>query len=434
MTAAVLIIGGGGREHALAAAMLCSPLVGKVFMTAINAGCEQFAIPEKIDNNDYRALASFCQRQNIALVIIGPEAPLAAGAADILRAEGVAVFGPSQKAARVEYSKIYAKQLMRAHNIPTLPFAVCGDGGEVSKWCAARRPPYVIKADSLAAGKGVFICDNEQQAQQAAAAIFGGRFGGTRVIAEEYCGGAETSFIVITDGKVAIPLPSSCDYKRLLDGGKGANTGGMGAVSPSPFFDAMAEESVMARIINPSLTALAEDGAPFCGFLYAGLVRDDDGEWRVLEFNCRLGDPEAQAILPRLQGDIFPLLLAAAKKGEGNDNTPGAINDLARLSMPPSKGASVCIVLAAEGYPHKPVIGDEITIDEMPDGVCHYYAATKRGEGGGILTNGGRIMSVVAVADNNDNATKLAYRGAEGVKFRAMHYRKDIGKHAAIGG
>ncbi|MGI9337416.1 MAG: phosphoribosylamine--glycine ligase, partial [Gammaproteobacteria bacterium] len=304
--------------------------------------------------------------------------------------------------------------------IPTLPFAVCEDAAQVAKWCAARRPPFVIKADSLAAGKGVFVCESEQQAQQAAADILGGKFGGTGVIAEEYCGGAETSFIVITDGKTALPLPSSCDYKRLHDGGKGANTGGMGAVSPSPFFDMTAEESAMRDIIHPTLTALADDGAPFCGFLYAGLVRDEKDKWQVLEFNCRMGDPEAQAILPRLQGDIFPLLLAAAKESAGG---------LDGLSMPPAAGSSVCLVLAAGGYPQKPVIGDVMTIDEPPDGVYHYYAATKRDDGGKVITNGGRVMSITAVAENNENAVKLAYEGADGVKFRAMHYRQDIGKH-----
>lgn len=433
MAAEVLIIGGGGREHALAVSVMASPLVNRVYMTSCNAGCERFAMPENIDIGncgDYSALARFCQKRDIALVIIGPEAPLAAGAADVLRAEGLAVFGPSQKAAKIEYSKIYAKKLMDKNNIPTLGFAVCEDDAQVAKWCAARRPPFVIKADSLAAGKGVFICESAQLAQQSAAQIRGGKFGGRGVIAEEYCGGAETSFIVITDGKSAIPLPSSCDYKRLYDGGKGANTGGMGAVSPSPFFDASSQETVMRDIIHPTLAALADDGAPFCGFLYAGLVRDDDDKWRVLEFNCRMGDPEAQAILPRLRGDIYPLLLAAAEES----STKAGGGGFDKVSIPSSAGVSVCVVLAADGYPQKPVIGDVITMEDIPHGIRHYYAATKRGAGGEVITNGGRVMSVVAVGDDNESAIQLAYRGAAGVKFRNMHYRKDIGKHTIIGG
>ena len=416
MRNSVLIIGGGGREHSLAVAMMNSPQVAKVYMDSRNAACEKFALPVPPYDN-YDELATFCRQQNIALVIIGPEAPLAEGIADILRAAGVAVFGPSQKAAKIEYSKIYAKNLMRKHNIATPDFAECENFAQVAKWCAARRPPYVIKADSLAAGKGVFICDNAQMAQEAAAQILGGKFGGKRLLAEEYCGGDETSFIVISDGKNALPLPDSSDYKRLHDDGKGANTGGMGAVSPSKFWNAAAQETAMRQILKPVLAALAEDGAPFCGFLYAGLVRDINGKWLVLEFNCRMGDPEAQAILPRLRGDIFPLLLAAASG-----------NQLHELQMPPVFGASVCVVLAAEGYPASPITGDEITIDIPLDGVCYYHAATKTAQNGKTITCGGRVMSVVAVADNAARAAQLAYCGADGVKFRAMHYRKDIGK------
>ena len=415
MTSSVLIIGGGGREHALADALLRSPEVARVYMTKRNAACAAIA-EHAPGGGDYKTLANFCKKQQIKLAVIGPEAPLAEGAADVLRAEGVAVFGPSRKAAKIEYSKIYAKNLMRASNIPAPSFAECENAAQLAQWCREHPPPFVVKADGLAAGKGVYICQSADDAARAGDDIFGGRFGKTRLLAEEYNPGEEASFIVVTDGKTALPLPTARDYKRLADGDNGPNTGGMGVISPSPFWDDNAQHYATDKIITPALRALADDGARFCGFLYAGLVRGEGGELQVLEFNCRMGDPEAQAVLPRLDGDIFPLLLAAAN------------GDLAGCEMPKARGASTCVVLASEGYPDSPKTGDIITVAEpLPQGVRHYHAATKLKDGK-VLTDGGRVMSVVAVADTADESRKLAYQAVEGVKFRAMHYRKDIGK------
>ncbi len=421
--APVLIVGGGGREHAIAESLRRSPEAGAIYITRRNAACARFALPAPAAN--YSETAAFCREKKIQLAVVGPEAPLAEGAADILRAEGIAVFGPSQKAAKIESSKIHAKQLMEETGIKTPRYSRCENAEDVARWCAKNNPPFVVKADGLAAGKGVFVCEKKEGAQKAAAKIFSGEFGARLLLMEEYCGGEEASFIAIAEGESAQPLPSSRDYKRLREGGEGPNTGGMGAISPSPSWNDALSETAMNKIIRPALSALAKAGSPFCGFLYAGIVINN-GELSVLEFNCRLGDPEAQAILPRLNGDIFPALFCAAR------------GELNKCELPKAQKPSACVVLASEGYPESPVAGDEITFSKPwtekgePSGddndIFCFHAGTKLRDDGKTVTDGGRVMSVVALAEKAEAAREKAYRAAEGVSFRGMQFRRDIGE------
>ena len=448
MSEKVVVVGGGGREHALALALHRSPSVGRVFITAPNPGAEEFA--ERIAAESHSALADFCRREKVALVVVGPEAPLAAGMADDLSAAGVRVFGPTRAAARLESSKIWAKEFMRRRGIPTADFAVCESAADAEKWIGARRPPYVLKADGLAAGKGVAVCESADDARARAAKMLAGEFGGAsrRILAEEFLGGDELSFIAVADGTRAIPLATSRDHKRLLDGDRGPNTGGMGAVSPAPGCDAALESALMRRVIQPALDGMAAEGFPYRGFLYAGIMRAGDGdaqirdggggggkkssgtedeggrggwEFSVLEFNCRMGDPEAQAVLPRLRGDFFAALFAAAN------------GDLRGAELGWSDACAASVVVASAGYPSSPERGREIVLPEVGgDGVGGageylFHAGTVRDASGRLLTNGGRVLCATALAGDLESARARATALAGGIQFEGAFFRRDIG-------
>ena len=413
MGANVLIVGGGGREHALAWQLQHSPQVNHIFMTAHNFATAKFT---QIAPSATAELCDFCRQHSVELALIGPEVPLAAGLADCLRAANIAVLGPSKAAAQIESSKIYAKELMRAAHIRTADFVVCDSIAEAKHWINHHRPPYVIKADGLAAGKGVLICDTAAAALPAATAMLRGQFGAAskRILLEEHLSGRELSFIVLTDGKKALPLATCRDYKRLCDGDNGPNTGGMGAYSPVPEGESL-RARIMDEVMFPALRQMEKCGAPFCGFLYAGLMIDDNGAVSVLEFNCRLGDPETQVILPRLQGDCYPTWLAAAQ------------GDLRAHQLTWRAQTAVNIVLAAAGYPHNPRGGDRITLPPERADVLIFHAGTTADKDGKATTCGGRVLSVVGLGDELQTAKQHAEDVVRTIHFDGMHCRRDIG-------
>ncbi len=415
MGAHVLIVGGGGREHALAWKLQQSPLVSQISMTAHNAATAKFT---SLAPAEALQLVEFCRTQNVALVVIGPEVPLAAGLTDILRANKIAVFAPSQAAAQIESSKIYAKQLMRDNNIRTADFAVCDSMTQVEQWLKNTRPPFVIKADGLAAGKGVLICQTEDEAKKGAEEMLGGRFGDAsqRLLLEENLEGQEISFIVLTDGTHALPLATCQDYKRLGDNNTGANTGGMGVISPAPAADDSISAKAMEEVIFPALRGMAAAGTPFCGFLYAGLMMDKDGVLWVLEFNARLGDPETQVILPRMESDLYPPLLAAAN------------GDVSAETLAWSSQTAVGVVLAAAGYPQSPVVGDVISLPTVLEEQTMIFHAGTVLDNDEIKTAGGRVLAAVALGDDVSQARDKSYRLAKEVEFNGVQFRTDIAK------
>ncbi len=411
----IVIVGGGGREHALAWKLRQSPRVSRISITAHNFATAQFA---NVAPAEAAALADFCKRESVALAVVGPEAPLADGIADSLRDAGIPTLGPSREAARIESSKIFAKQLMQKCGIRTADFVAADSVAAAEKWCAARRPPYIVKADGLAAGKGVLVCESAEEARRGAAAMLDGKFGAAsaRILLEEFVRGREMSFMALADGETAIPLASSRDYKRLRAGGEGPNTGGMGAVSPAPGADDNLQNRIMDEIIYPALRGMKEKGAPFCGFLYAGLMIDGDDIW-TLEFNCRPGDPETQAVLPRWRGDCLPSFLAAAR------------GDLRGRRIEWDARATAGVVFAAAGYPENPRGGDIITLPENEDdGAMIFHAGTKADADGNPITSGGRVLSVVALGENAADAKKRAYAAARKIRFAGMQFRDDIGE------
>ena len=414
----VVVVGGGGREHALALALHESESVGRVFITEANPGAEAFA--ERAGFETHEELADFCLREKVGLVVVGPEAPLAAGIADDLSARGVCVFGPTRAAARLESSKIWAKEFMRRHGIPTADFCVCESPADAEAWIGERAPPYVLKADGLAAGKGVAICESAREARARAAKMLAGEFGraSRRVLLEEHLTGAELSFIAAADGRRAVALATSRDHKRLLENDEGPNTGGMGAISPAPESGEAFQAAAMRRVIQPALEGMAKEGAPYRGFLYAGLMREkgggDDG-FSVLEFNCRLGDPEAQALLPRARGDLFCLLAGAAR------------GDLSGAGLEWAAEFSAAVVVAARGYPAAAEKGREVELPVAAADERVYCAGVRRGADGGLLTSGGRVACAVALAEDAEAARKKALGLAERVRFEGAYFRRDIG-------
>ena len=413
MLAHVVIIGGGGREHALAWKLYQSPQVKTISMTVCNYATAKIAGSAPSTSED---LINFCQQESVDLVVIGPEAPLAEGLADVLRNANITTLGPSRQAAAIESSKIYAKKLMRRQGINTADFTVCQNMRDVDNWLQSYSPPFVIKADGLAAGKGVFICDDATQARQTAQRLLEGQFGeaSLQIIMEQYLSGDEVSFIVLTDGKRALPLATCRDYKRLKNGDVGPNTGGMGGVSSVMQIDDNTQKHIMADIIYPALSGIADDGGLFCGFLYAGLMINNNGVY-VLEFNCRLGDPEAQVILPRMQSDLYPHLLAAANFQLSNE------------ILQWTKKAAVGVVMASSGYPENPRYGDIIRIlEKQKNDAIIFHAGTTTDSEGNCLTAGGRVLSVVALGDDIKDARNRAYEIISTINFNGAQYRDDI--------
>ena len=414
----VLLVGGGGREHTLAWKLAQSPRLTELIAAPGNPGIERHGRCVAIKDDGVEALRDLALRERVDLTVVGPELPLSLGLADRLRARGLAVFGPSQAAARIESSKAFAKDLMARYRIPTARYRVFTDPAPARAWCRELGVPLVVKADGLAAGKGVSICRTLPEADAALAlCLEAGAFGaaGASVVVEEFMVGEEASFFAITDGTAILPLAGAQDHKTVFDDDRGPNTGGMGAYSPAPILDAAMAERVMAEIVRPTVAAMAREGAPFTGFLYVGLMIGSDGP-RVVEFNCRFGDPECQVVMPRLADDLLPLLAAAAR-GEG---LPAA------LAWKPD--AAVCVVLTSGGYPGRYDTGLPITGVEAAaalPGVEIFHAGTARRDGA-LVTAGGRVLGVHATGPDLRAAVDTAYAAADRIQFTGKHQRRDI--------
>ena len=413
----VLVIGGGGREHALAWKLAASPRVQKVFVAPGNGGTARDVRLHNVPITDLRALADFAQGERIALTVVGPEAPLAAGVVDAFRARGLRIFGPTRAAAQLESSKAFAKDFMQRHAIPTALYATFTDAAAAHAHVAKVGAPIVVKADGLAAGKGVVVAMTPDEAHAAIDAML--QMDGARVVIEECLDGEEASFIVLCDGQHVLPLATSQDHKRLRDGDAGPNTGGMGAYSPAPVVKPNVHAKVMHEIILPTIAGMARDGIPFTGFLYAGLMIDAQGQARTLEFNTRLGDPEAQPILMRLKSDLFDVLLHAT------DGT------LAQVDLQWDRRVALGVVMAAAGYPQAPRAGDAISgLPADADDLMVFHAGTALRDGQ-VVTAGGRVLCVTALGDSVKVAQQRAYEALGGIRFDGAQHRGDIG-HRAI--
>ena len=417
----LLVVGSGGREHALAWKLAQSPRVQKVFVAPGNGGTATEPGLENVPLTDVRSLAAFAARESIYLTVVGPEAPLAAGIVDEFRAKGLKIFGPTRDAARLESSKDFAKQFMLRHALPTARYATFSDPAKARDYIQQQGAPIVVKADGLAAGKGVVVAATVEEAQAAVDMMLGDkRLGeaGARVVIEECLEGEEASFIVMCDGAHVLALATSQDHKRLKDGDLGPNTGGMGAYSPAPVVTPRIHARVMREIILPTVAGMAKDGLPYTGFLYAGLMIDKAGNAKTLEFNCRMGDPETQPILLRLKSDLLELLEHAVA------------GTLDQVEAEWDRRCALGVVLAAHGYPEDPRKGDAIEGLARPTDDSHVFHAGTRLEGRTVLTNGGRVLCVTALGDSVKMANKRAYEILEPIRFAGMQLRRDIGYRA----
>ena len=417
----LLVIGSGGREHAMAWKLAQSARVQKVYVAPGNGGTASEPGLENVALGTIPELAAFAKKEQIHLTVVGPEAPLAAGVVDAFRNAGLRIFGPTRAAAQLESSKDFAKGFMVRHRIPTARHATFTDAGAAHAYVERVGAPIVVKADGLAAGKGVVVAQSVAEAQAAIDAfLVANRLGaaGARVVIEECLQGEEASFIVVSDGAHALALATSQDHKRLRDGDQNPNTGGMGAYSPAPVVTPQVHARVMREIIQPAIAGMAADGVPYAGFLYAGLMIDKAGNPRTLEFNCRLGDPETQPMLMRLKSDLLGLFDAAL---EGKLGSAEADWD---------RRCALGVVLAAHGYPDEPRKGDRIEGLPKPAADCRVFHAGTRAEGKGVVTSGGRVLCVTALGDNLRAARARAYETVEAIRFEGMQYRKDIGHRA----
>lgn len=417
----VLVVGSGGREHALAWKLAQSPKVQVVYVAPGNGGT---ALDKRLQNvplTDPEVIAAFAEREGVAFTVVGPEAPLAAGIVDIFRAKGLRIFGPTQAAAQLESSKDFAKAFMQRHGIPTAAYQTFADAAQAHAYIDAQGAPIVIKADGLAAGKGVVVAMTLEEAHQAVDMMLdGNKLGdaGARVVIEEFLEGEEASFIVLVDGKNVLALATSQDHKRLLDADAGPNTGGMGAYSPAPVVTPALHARALREIILPTVRGMEKDGIPYTGFLYAGLMIDQDGNPRTLEFNCRMGDPETQPILARLKTDLVDVMEAAVS------------GKLDSIELDWDRRTALGVVMAAHGYPDDPRKGDAITgIPAETDDSVTFHAGTTLKDGT-LLTSGGRVLCVVGLADTVKAAQRAAYAAVEQIRFDGMQYRTDIGYRA----
>ncbi len=417
----LLVIGGGGREHALAWKLAASPRVQKVFVAPGNGGTAREPGVENVAVTDLEKLAEFAAREHIQLTVVGPEAPLAAGVVDLFRARGLRIFGPTKAAAQLESSKDFAKSFLTRHGIPTAGYRSFVDARAAHEYVDVRGAPMVIKADGLAAGKGVVVAMTAGEAREAIERILVGREmgeAGTKLVIEDYLDGEEASFIVLVDGEHSLALATSQDHKRLRDGDEGPNTGGMGAYSPAPVVTPALHARIVREIIGPTVRGMAKDGIPYSGFLYAGLMIDAAGNPKVLEFNCRLGDPETQPIMMRLKSDLFELLEHAHDA------------KLDRVEASWDRRSALGVVLAAANYPDTPRTGDAIAGIPPDTEDCHVFHAGTELRDGSLVTSGGRVMCVTALGDSVKMAQARAYKTVSAIRFDGMQYRRDIGFRA----
>ncbi|MEO7402718.1 MAG: phosphoribosylamine--glycine ligase [Burkholderiales bacterium] len=414
----VLVIGGGGREHALAWKLAQNPKVQRVYVAPGNAGTALNPDLKNVPITDIGALLTFAVSEGIAVTVVGPEAPLAAGVVDRFRERGLRIFGPTQAAAQLESSKDYAKQFLVRHKIPTGAYGTFSDATLAHAYVDKHGAPIVVKADGLAAGKGVVVATTVGEAHAAIdQMLIGNSMGaaGARVVVEEFLEGEEASFIVMVDGENVLPLATSQDHKRLRDGDQGPNTGGMGAYSPAPVVTPALHAKVVREIILPTVRGMAQEGHPYTGFLYAGLMIDAKGNAKVLEFNCRLGDPETQPIMMRLKSDLLDLVERALA------------GKLANAEADWDRRTALGVVLAAAGYPEAPRSGDEITGLPAPaDDLMVFHAGTIE-QNGKPVTAGGRVLCVTALGDSVKMAQRRAYQAIDGIAFSGMQFRSDIG-------
>jgi phosphoribosylamine--glycine ligase len=423
----VLVVGGGGREHALAWKLAQSPRVAQVFVAPGNGGTARASELTNVPITDIDELVAFARREAVGLTVVGPEAPLSEGIVDAFRAAGLRIFGPSRAAAQLEGSKDYAKAFMKRHGIPTAASRTFTAPGEAHEYVAARGAPIVIKADGLAAGKGVVVATTADEAHAAVDAMLVAHTmgsAGARIVIEDFLAGEEASFIVMVDGTNVLALASSQDHKRLRDGDQGPNTGGMGAYSPAPIVTPQVHARIMREIVTPTVQGMAADGVPYSGFLYAGVMLDAQGAPRALEFNCRLGDPETQPILVRLRSDLVDLL------------EHGIAGTLDRVEAEWDRRAALGVVVAAGGYPEAPRTGavidglDQVTADTHPD--VHVFHAGTREADERIVVSGGRVLCVTALGDSVRQAQRAAYGALARIRFDGMQYRTDIGHRAIV--
>ncbi len=419
----VLVIGNGGREHAIVAALSKSPKVDKIYCMKGNAGIAELAELVDVNYCDLKAVGDWVDaHKDVKYTVIAPDDPLALGLADELEGRGHRVFGPNKRAAEIESSKAFAKELMKKYGIPTAKYETFSDYEKALAYVEKGSFPVVLKADGLALGKGVLICENLRQAKDGLKQIMLDKaFGsaGNKVVIEEFLTGKEftpgeeVSVLAFTDGKTVVPMIPSCDHKRAFDGDKGLNTGGMGTFTPCPFYDKEIADEVMDKIMLPTVAAMNAEGRPFKGVLYFGLMRTKEG-MKVVEYNSRFGDPETQVVLPMLKTDLMEIFEAVTDER------------LADIKIEWEEGACVCVVLASGGYPVKYEKGKEITIGDLDEGVFLYHAGTKR-ENGVLKTDGGRVLGVCAKGKTVAEAREKAYANVKKIHFDGMHYRTDIG-------
>jgi len=425
----ILVIGGGGREHALAWKLAQSPKVQVVYVAPGNGGTALDNRLENVSITGNAELRAWAVANKVELTVVGPEGPLAAGVVDEFRKHGLRVFGPTQAAAQLESSKAFSKAFMQRHGIPTAEYQTFSDPAAAHAYVAAKGAPIVVKADGLAAGKGVVVAGTLAEAHQAIDFMLGDNKlgvvhndGGARVVIEEFLEGEEASFIVMCDGKNVLPLATSQDHKRLLDADEGPNTGGMGAYSPAPVVTPDVHARAMREIILPTIKGMEQDGIPFTGFLYAGLMIDAQGQPKTLEFNCRMGDPETQPIMMRLKSDLVDVLWAATE--------PGPHGKLDQVELQWDRRCALGVVMAAHGYPLDPRKGDVISgLPAQADDAVVFHAGTAMTDGV-VKTSGGRVLCVTALADNVRQAQQRAYEVLHGIRFDGMQYRRDIGHRA----
>jgi len=416
----ILVIGGGGREHAIVWKLSQSKVVDKIYCIPGNAGISEVAECLEIESKDISALLDFVKYEWIDLTVVGPEDPLAKGIVDVFQKEGRRIIGPTQAGAQIESSKVFAKDFMKRHKIPTAEYKIFTSYTHAEEYIRLKGTPIVIKADGLAAGKGVFVCQNYDEAVDALRIIMKEKvFGsaGDKVVIEECLKGQEVSYLVFTDGKSIVPMVTSKDHKRLLDNDEGPNTGGMGTFSPNPAVTPELEQEILETVIKPTIKGLKSEGIIYKGILYAGLMIVN-GKPYVLEFNCRFGDPETQVILPRIETDIIDIFMAISEQR------------LSKVNVKWSDKASLCVILASEGYPGKYRKGLPITGLEMVKGlkdVIVFHAGTKFNEEGAIVTSGGRVLGVTALGNDLQEARQKAYSAVGLINFEGMQYRKDIG-------